>query len=84
MTLLMTLHHTHDYKVTKLQRKDNKITTIPQFLRRSHPPRKIEPPLWQSASKKYKATRMSIWQHSPKKFQTSSAMKFATFHIKHV
>ena len=29
MTLLMTLHHTHDYKVTKLERKDNKITTIP-------------------------------------------------------
>ena len=39
---------------------------------------------WQSISKKYKATRITIEQHSPKKFQTSSAMKSATFHIKHV
>ena len=39
---------------------------------------------WQSISKKCKVIRMSIQQHYPKKFQTSSAMMFAALHIKHV
>ena len=34
--------------------------------------------------KKYKASRISIYQKFSNKFQTSSVMKFATFHIKHM
>ena len=73
--------------IIKLQsQKEKTIKLLPyhSFYGGHVPPRKIEPPFWQSASKKCKATRMPIWQQSPKEFQTSSAMKFATFHIKHV
>ena len=36
-----------------------------------------------TAQKKNKATRIPIYQHSPKNFQTSFVIKSATFHIKH-
>ena len=47
-------------------------------------PKKNWVPFLAVGHKKYKATRIPIYQHSHKKFQASSAMKFATFHIKHM
>ena len=40
--------------------------------------------VWQSASEKYKTTRIHLYQLPTKKFQTSTVTKFTTFYIKHM
>ena len=64
--------------------KENTVKLLPyhSFYGGHIPPRKVEPPFLSVRLKKYKAIRIRIYQHSSKKFQTLSVMKFATFHIK--
>ena len=66
--------------------KENTVRLLPyhSFYGGQTPPpqEKLSPLSCQSASKKYKAIRILIYQQSSKKFQTLSVMKFATFHIK--
>ena len=71
MTLLMTLHHTHGgiwYYYTTVSME---VTSSQE---------KQSPLFWQSAWKKYKATRMPIYQYPPKNFNfpLSGSLKHST------
>ena len=67
-----------------MQSKDNKITTIPQFQSRSHPPKKNRASYSASLPQKHTKPAGFPFSSTTLKFQTSSAMKFRTFYIEHM
>ena len=69
----------HSYKETTI-----KLLPYHSFYGGQIPQEKLTHLFWQSTSEKHKTIRILLYQLPPKKFQTSTVMKFSTFHIKHM